>query len=152
MLRDFVLANREEVLARARHRVAQRSAPLVTKVELTHGLPSPSTSSRRPSERQRRRALLRALASADDSFALVPRSRRSRCGCSVIDQILAAAVGSLVQNALKFTRRGTTVKLRAQVTADHVLIDVEDECGGLPSATHASLLRPFAQAGANRGR
>ncbi len=45
-------------------------------------------------------------------------------------QILCAAVANLVQNALKFTRKGTTVSLRASTTASRVLIDVEDECGG----------------------
>jgi signal transduction histidine kinase len=65
-------------------------------------------------------------------------------------QILTAAVANLVQNALKFTGKGTTVKLRASTTATRVLIDVEDECGGLPEEMHASLLRPFVQGGSDR--
>jgi signal transduction histidine kinase len=64
--------------------------------------------------------------------------------------ILAAAIANLLQNAFKFTLPGTTVKLSASTTTSHVLIEVEDECGGLPSGEAESLLRPFAQKG--RGR
>ena len=39
MLRDFITANRDEILARARLRVAARSVPLATETELTQGLP-----------------------------------------------------------------------------------------------------------------
>jgi signal transduction histidine kinase len=60
-------------------------------------------------------------------------------------QILVAAIANLVQNALKFTRPKTTVKLGASTTADRVLISVEDECGGLPQGSAENLLRPFTQ-------
>ena len=65
-------------------------------------------------------------------------------------QILAAAVANLLQNALKFTRPGTRISLRASSTATRVLIEVEDECGGLPAGATVSLLRPFHQAGRDR--
>jgi len=64
-------------------------------------------------------------------------------------QILAAAIANLVQNALKFTRKGTTVHLGASSTPSRVLIEVEDECGGLPDAPE-SLLRPFVQKSGDR--
>jgi signal transduction histidine kinase len=60
-------------------------------------------------------------------------------------QILAAAVANLVQNALKFTQAGTAVKLGATSTTDRVLIEVEDECGGLPPGKVEDLLHPFTQ-------
>ncbi len=65
-------------------------------------------------------------------------------------QILAAALANLVQNGLKFTRAGTTVSIRASTTTDRVLIEVEDECGGLPPGKVEDLLRPFVQKGADR--
>jgi signal transduction histidine kinase len=52
-------------------------------------------------------------------------------------QILAATLANLVQNALKFTRTGSMVSIRASSTTDRVLIDVEDECGGLPAQRRA---------------
>ncbi len=65
-------------------------------------------------------------------------------------QILAAALANLLQNAFKFTRRGTTVHLRASTTPERVLIEVEDECGGLPPGKTQELLRPFTQQGHDR--
>jgi signal transduction histidine kinase len=65
-------------------------------------------------------------------------------------QILAAALANLVQNALKFTRAGTTVSIRTSTTTDRVLIEVQDECGGLPPGKVENLLRPFVQKGADR--
>ena len=66
-------------------------------------------------------------------------------------QILAAAIANLAQNALKFTRPGTTVQLRARATATRVLIEVEDECGGLPPGKPGdTLTRRFVQRGADR--
>jgi signal transduction histidine kinase len=65
-------------------------------------------------------------------------------------QILAATVSNLLQNAIKFTRKGTTVKLRASTTTTRVLIEVEDECGGLPPGYSQNLLKPFNQQGEDR--
>ena len=64
--------------------------------------------------------------------------------------VLAAVVMNLLQNAFKFTRPGSNVTLRASATADRVLIDVEDECGGLPTVTTDDLFRPFEQRSADR--
>ena len=65
-------------------------------------------------------------------------------------QVLAAVVANLLQNAFKFTRRGTTVTLRVGASAERVLIEVQDECGGLPSGDVQELFRPFEQRGADR--
>ena len=46
--------------------------------------------------------------------------------------VLAAVVVNLLQNAFKFTAPGTTVTLRVSALDDRVVIEVEDECGGLP--------------------
>jgi signal transduction histidine kinase len=63
---------------------------------------------------------------------------------------LAAAVRNLVQNAVKFTRPGTTVGLRVRPGADDVRIEVQDECGGLPGGHPDDLFRPFEQRGQDR--
>jgi signal transduction histidine kinase len=46
--------------------------------------------------------------------------------------LLATAVANLLQNAFRFTRERGSVRLRPHATADRVLIDIEDECGGRP--------------------
>jgi signal transduction histidine kinase len=65
-------------------------------------------------------------------------------------QILTSVVANLLQNAFKFTRPGGQVRLRVHATADRVLIDVEDECGGLPPGKVEELLRPFEQRSSDR--
>jgi signal transduction histidine kinase len=65
-------------------------------------------------------------------------------------QVLAAVVANLLQNAFKFTRPHTAVTLRAGASAERVLIEVEDKCGGLPGGNPDELFRPFKQRGSDR--
>jgi signal transduction histidine kinase len=65
-------------------------------------------------------------------------------------QALAAVVMNLLQNAFKFTKPGTTVVLRTRTTAERVLLEVEDECGGLPGGSVDGLFRSFEQRGPDR--
>jgi signal transduction histidine kinase len=65
-------------------------------------------------------------------------------------QLLAAALANLVQNALKFTRPGTTIAVRTRTNDTRVFIDVEDACGGLPPGGAEELLKPFRQGGKDR--
>ena len=65
-------------------------------------------------------------------------------------QVLAAVVGNLLQNALKFTRPRTTVTLRVGVSTERVFVEVEDECGGLPPGKVEELFSPFEQRSTNR--
>ena len=48
----------------------------------------------------------------------------------------------------RFTR--STVTLRVSAGAERVLIEVLDECGGLPGSKVSDLFRPFEQRGADR--
>jgi signal transduction histidine kinase len=68
----------------------------------------------------------------------------------VDQQVLSAAISNLLQNAFKFSRRYGHVSLRTSATADHVRIEVEDECGGLPPGKAEDLFRPFEQRNADR--
>jgi signal transduction histidine kinase len=65
-------------------------------------------------------------------------------------QVLAAVVANLLQNAFKFTRPGTTVTLRVVASPGRALIEVQDECGGLPNGNIDELFQPFEQRSANR--
>jgi signal transduction histidine kinase len=57
--------------------------------------------------------------------------------------LLFSAVGNLLQNAFKFTHPGSEVTLNAYAVADRILIDVADNCGGLPLGDKEALFRPF---------
>jgi signal transduction histidine kinase len=65
-------------------------------------------------------------------------------------QVLAAVLTSVLQNAFKFTRAGSSVTLRVGASSERVLIEVQDECGGLPAGEVDELFRPFEQRSANR--
>ena len=60
--------------------------------------------------------------------------------------LLQAAIGNLLQNAFKFTKPGTEVRLEAYAKADRILIDVADKCGGLPEGFAEKMFLPFTQA------
>jgi signal transduction histidine kinase len=65
-------------------------------------------------------------------------------------QVLAAVVANLLQNAFKFTRPHSTVTLRVGGSAERVLIEIQDECGGVLGANLDEVFRPFEQRGADR--
>jgi signal transduction histidine kinase len=60
-------------------------------------------------------------------------------------QILASVISNLLLNAFKYTRRHSHVWLRVHATADRVMFDVEDQCGGLPPGKADQLFEPFEQ-------
>jgi signal transduction histidine kinase len=64
--------------------------------------------------------------------------------------VLAAVVTNLLQNAFKFTRPETIVTLRVGASTERVLIEVQDECGGLPTGNANDLFHAFEQRSANR--
>lgn len=65
-------------------------------------------------------------------------------------QMLISAIVNLLENAFKFTRPGGHVSLSVRAVAERVLLEVADECGGLPPGEPERLFQPFKQAGSNR--
>jgi signal transduction histidine kinase len=65
-------------------------------------------------------------------------------------EMLTSAVGNLLQNAFKFTKRHTEVSLNAYAASDRIRIDVEDHCGGLPQGLAAQMFLPFNQSADDR--
>jgi signal transduction histidine kinase len=59
--------------------------------------------------------------------------------------MLYSAVSNLLQNAFKFTRPQSHVSLKAYAAHDRVLIEVADECGGLPAGKAEAMFLPFEQ-------
>ena len=81
-------------------------------------------------------------------FSVTPVSQDVRV--HVDKEMLTAAVGNLLQNAFKFTKPHTEVRLHAHVHEGRVLIDVEDHCGGLRPGVPEKLMLPFVQNGDDR--
>lgn len=65
-------------------------------------------------------------------------------------RLLRSAIGNVVGNAVKFTRKGTAISLRARRRDGGITIEVEDGCGGLPQGDATELFEPFVQRGENR--
>ena len=67
-------------------------------------------------------------------------------------QLISAVLDNLLTNAFKFTRPSGHIVLRTDTasTPDRVLIEVEDECGGLPPGRAEDLFEAFEQRGSDR--
>ena len=59
--------------------------------------------------------------------------------------LLLSAAGNLLQNAFKFSHPNSEISLNAYAVADRILIDVEDQCGGLPPGDAEKMFLPFMQ-------
>ncbi len=64
-------------------------------------------------------------------------------------QLVYSAISNLVQNAIKYTRSGGKISVRAKSEGPNVVLEVEDECGGLKNET-VDLFKPFEQQNENR--
>ena len=64
--------------------------------------------------------------------------------------LVFSALSNLVQNAIKFNRFGGNVWIRSRLLHGRVIIDVEDECGGLPKGKPETLFQPFTQRGKDK--
>jgi signal transduction histidine kinase len=96
------------------------------------------------------------LRDAGASASLNPVARRCHFSVMPVDKeieieidvgMLDSAVGNLLQNAFKFTKPQTEVRLYGCRSGDRILISVEDHCGGLPSGSLENLKVPFIQSG-----
>lgn len=65
--------------------------------------------------------------------------------------MLVSALENLLQNAVKFTRPDGHVSLQTFTTDERVRIEVQDQCGGLPSGDAEELFRVFEQRGQKQG-
>jgi signal transduction histidine kinase len=66
------------------------------------------------------------------------------------ERLLTSALSNLVQNAIKFSHPGGHVVVRARGVDGTSVIEVEDECGGLPPGKEEELFAPFVQRGSDR--
>jgi signal transduction histidine kinase len=91
-----------------------------------------------------------ALEAASRGLRLTVHSGDADIAVHADRQILSAIVTNLLQNAFKFTRPRTGVSLRVTASADRVLIEIADECGGLADGIVEALFQPFERRNADR--
>lgn len=65
---------------------------------------------------------------------------------------LQHVVGQLVENAVKYSPRGGTVRVSARADGGRAVVEVADEGVGIPEGDGADLFAPFSQAGATNTR
>lgn len=64
--------------------------------------------------------------------------------------LILSAISNLVQNAIKFTKQRGIVWIRCRTQENRAIIEVEDQCGGLPEGKAEELFQPFSQKDENR--
>jgi signal transduction histidine kinase len=60
-------------------------------------------------------------------------------------RLLRSAADNVIGNAIKFTRQGSVVTIRAARHDKLIRIEIEDACGGLPEGKASELFEPFVQ-------
>src|SRR3984957_19285250 len=110
-------------------------------------------------EQLQRVALCDLIDAAEVDGSLEADSRQLALSVAPVDRglyvevdphLLSGAVANLLDNAFKFTRKGGRVALTTSASATRVLIEVEDQCGGLPPGKVEELFGAFEQRGTDR--
>jgi signal transduction histidine kinase len=121
----------------------------LSEVRMTSGMPA----------QHRLFSLADFIAEVKLSASLEAQLRECAFSVSVVDPKLAvdadrdllfSAAGNLLQNAFKFTHPHSEVRLNAYAAADRILIDVEDNCGGLPPGYAETIFLPFTQGSSDK--
>jgi signal transduction histidine kinase len=60
-------------------------------------------------------------------------------------RLIRSALNNVVRNAVKYTARGTAIDIRSRIDGGHVIIEVEDGCGGLPPGRVEAAFAPFVR-------
>lgn len=74
----------------------------------------------------------------------------SKLEVNVDRNYLISAVANLVQNAIKFCKKDGTVWVRSLEGDKNIVLEVEDQCGGLPKGKADELFQPFTQKNGDR--
>jgi signal transduction histidine kinase len=137
------------VLDRSLNGLQNLCARLLVDVRLTAGIPQ-----------RRERVLLSEFIEETQVSAVIDARARglelivpdveTGLAIEVDRQILAGALANLLHNAFKFTRSHGRVSLKTSSSGDRVLIEIEDECGGLPPGDTEDLFGLFEQRSGDR--
>ena len=64
--------------------------------------------------------------------------------------LLLSALGNLLQNAVKFTKAPGNILITVKAEGEMAVIEVKDQCGGIPSDKLLALFKPFVQQAKDR--
>jgi signal transduction histidine kinase len=62
-------------------------------------------------------------------------------------RLLLSTICNVLSNAVKFSQAGATVRVRARREGSAIVVEVQDECGGLPTDNIEELFKPFVRHG-----
>ncbi len=65
-------------------------------------------------------------------------------------QFILSAIANLIQNAVKYSKSGGKIYLRAKTSTDRVLIEIEDACGGIEAGKIDALFKPYVKSSGDR--
>jgi len=65
-------------------------------------------------------------------------------------QFILTAVANLIQNAIKYTHRDGNILLRGSIVKERILIEVQDQCGGIKPEVLENIFSPFRQTNEDR--
>jgi signal transduction histidine kinase len=65
-------------------------------------------------------------------------------------QLVYSALSNLIQNAIKYTPAGGKIQVRGKLIGENIVVEVEDECGGLSAKAESGIFKPFEQNHENR--
>jgi signal transduction histidine kinase len=95
-------------------------------------------------------AVHEAEPAAHDKDVTVVIDARADAEVEVDERLMRSALTNLVNNAVKFTHRGGSVRVRWKKQEASLHIEIEDGCGGLPDGAVDQMFGPFVQVGENR--
>ncbi|MEQ1722579.1 MAG: HAMP domain-containing sensor histidine kinase [Pseudobdellovibrio sp.] len=91
--------------------------------------------------------LLTATSEAATKKQILRNEIKSSIELETDRHLLLSAIANLVQNALKYSKEGATITLRSALIQESVIIEIEDECGGLQPAIQKTMFKPFLSGG-----
>jgi len=117
----------------------------IARVRLEAGMRAPERMSLR--ELVEELAVSNSMSASSRNVALVVQPVESGVEIEGDRQLLAAALANIVQNACKFTPSEGRVSVKTAATRDRVIIEVADQCGGLPPGKAEELSAPVQHSG-----
>jgi signal transduction histidine kinase len=66
-------------------------------------------------------------------------------------QLLLTSIANLVQNAIKYSKDGSTISTSAKVVKDNLIFKITDECGGIKPSILKNIFKPFRSGGDKSG-